>query len=627
MRTRLVNRLGLGSLSALVVMSAIVVGQFAAVATVSALDSRTFTGTIASTDPTMGVVQISPPNCLAQIPTPVHYNVIPLTILASGQHDISLTSASTGAGTTFASMYLYKGSFDPANGTQNCVAADNSGNPKTITYSATVGTPYFIVVFDDTFAQSGGTWQVVVTSPATADMGVSIAADGGPYDPGAAVSFTAGITNAGLSDAPNATVVVTLPTQFIAGSFANVAVTGAGYGCLPDLAGLVLTCTVATHPVGTVAQLTFDATLVASGPAVGQPAQVRVDASSAAPDIAPANSSATVVVAPPTFVSVTPTRVVDTRLPGSTTSSVVAGSAIRIPVTSLDSIPDEATSVVVNLTSTRAAAPGYLTLHACTTSRPATSNSNYLPGVDIANLTISSIGTDGAICLYTSASTDVIVDVVAYTTATGFTPTSPQRLADTRSGAKPAAGATVRVPLPAGGTHVISLTSTRSDAAGFLTAYDCDAPLPGTSNLNYAAGVDLANLTIASAAGELCVLTSAPTDIIVDHLGSLSAATGALDRLVDTRNSGPATPGTTIQIPTILTANPTAAINLTATQTTTAGYLTVHACALPVPATSNLNVSPGRDIANLAIIPTTTPMCVTVSANTHVIIDLQSTVT
>ena len=325
-------------------------------------------------------------------------------------------------------------------------------------------------------------------------------------------------------------------------------------------------------------------------------------------------------------MSITPTRVVDTRSSlGVLTEAVAAGSTIKIPITALDAIPDGATSVVVNLTSTRIQDAGFLTLHACTTPRPDTSNSNYRPGADTANLTISTIGTDGAICLYTSAATDLVVDVVAYTTA-GFTPTAPQRLADTRTGTTPTADSTIRVPLPAGSTHVINVTSTRSTAAGFLTAYDCDSPRPTTSNLNYSAGVDIANLTIASADGELCVFTSSPTDIIVDHLGTMSNATGALARLVDTRTATPATPGTVIQIPPIATTDPTAAINLTATRTTTAGFLTVHACNQPVPTTSNLNVSPGRDIANLAIIPTSTPMCVTVNADTDVIIDLQTTI-
>jgi hypothetical protein len=472
------------------------------------------------------------------------------------------------------------------------------------------------------------TGNIVLNGP-TADLGVVLTAAAGPFAPGATVPLTVEVVNNGVVDAPNAEVVVTLPPQFVAGVFSNLTVTGPGpapYTCSVDVTGRVLTCAVASHPVGATATLAFGARMGPSVPAAGEQVTVRADVSSDGVDLRTVNDSSTVVISVPTFVSITPTRVVDTRSSlGVLTEAVAAGSTIKIPITALDEIPDGATSVVVNLTSTRIQDAGFLTLHACTTPRPNTSNSNYRPGADTANLTISTIGTDGAICLYTSAATDLIVDVVAYTTA-GFIPTAPQRLTDTRAGTAPAADTTIRVPLPAGSTHVINVTSTRSTAAGFLTAFDCDLPRPTTSHLNYAAGVDIANLTIASADTELCVYTSLSTDIVVDHLGTMSNATSALARLVDTRTIAPAIPGTVIHIPTIATTNPTAAINLTATRTTTAGFLTVHACNQPVPTTSNLNVTPGRDIANLAIIPTSTPMCVTVNANTDVIIDLQTTI-
>lgn len=460
------------------------------------------------------------------------------------------------------------------------------------------------------------------------DMSVVVDVAGGPFAPGATVPITVDVANTGYVNAPNASVVVTLPPHFAAG-ISDLTVTGPGpavYMCSLDVTGRVLTCTVANHPAGATARLTFAGRTGPDVPAAGAQIAVRADVSSDGVDPAPGNDSSTVVVSVPTFVSITPTRVLDTRSSvGLLTEAVAAGSTIKIPILALDSIPDGATSVVVNLTSTRIQDAGFLTLHACTTPRPDTSNSNYRPGADTANLTISTIGTDGAICLYTSAATDLIVDVVAYTTGK-FAPTAPQRLADTRTGTTPGTDTTIHVPLPAGSTHVINVTSTRSTAAGFLTAYDCGLPRPTTSNLNYVAGVDIANLAITTADGELCVYTSSPTDIIVDHLGIQSDATGELARLVDTRAGTPATPGTTIQIPPISTDKPAAAINLTAARTIAAGFLTVHACNQPVPNTSNLNVTPGRDIANLVIIPTTTPMCVTVNAHTDVIIDLQTTI-
>ena len=453
------------------------------------------------------------------------------------------------------------------------------------------------------------------------DMGVAISAVGGPFGPGATVPFTVDVTNPGDASGPNSTVSVALPPQLVAASITDV-VAPSPYTCATDLGGGTINCTAPLHPVGVSAKITFNARLVPTLLALGEQAVVQATVSSGLPDVVPANNTASVNVAPPTFVAITPIRVLDTRGLGS---GVPADSTVKVPITSLDSIPDVATSVVVNLTSTQTRDAGFLTLHACSTARPNTSNSNFQPGADTANLTISAIGTDGSICLYTSGAAQLIVDVIGYTTA-GFAPTAPQRLADTRAAGKPIAGSTVRVPLPPGQAHVLSVTSTRSGASGFLTVHDCGDTRPATSNLNFAAGVDIANLIVLAADVELCVYTSAPTDIVVDHLGAVSNATGALDRLVDTRSGAPAVKGATIPIPAIASTNPTAAINLTATGTTTAGYLTVHACNLPVPATSNLNVSPGRDIANLVIIPTGTPMCVSVQADTHVLVDLLSTI-
>lgn len=342
----------------------------------------------------------------------------------------------------------------------------------------------------------------------------------------------------------------------------------------------------------------------------------------------PPTDPPTIAPSPAAFVVVSPARVVDSRtglgLPGGVTRSLAAGEEIEVPLAGRVGVTADASAVVLNVTATRVQAPGYLTLYGCGTTRPDTSNVNYRAGADTANLTISAMGTSGSVCLFTSAALDVIVDVVGYSPG-GFTPSGPARIADTRSGARPGAGAVVRVPLPAGTAHVVTVTSTRSTQAGFLTVYDCDAEQPGTSNVNFSAGVDVPNLVVVAADGELCVYTSAPTDVLVDHLGTLGSTTGLLDRLVDTRGGAAATVGTVVKIPSIVSARKLAIVNLTATNTTGAGYLSLYACDQPVPDTSNLNVTPGSDIGNLAIVPTGTPMCVYVHAATDVIVDVLST--
>ncbi|MDP9495333.1 MAG: hypothetical protein M3P87_08840 [Actinomycetota bacterium] len=137
-------------------------GLMVGTATASAL-TNTYTGTINTSDPTMPVVGISTPVCTTQLVTPVHYDVIELLHPLPGIHSFAMTSTGTTPG--FASAYLYEGSFDPTNPLENCVAADNGADPVEITYDFLRGTPYFLVVFDDQFAQPGGDYEVVEQTP------------------------------------------------------------------------------------------------------------------------------------------------------------------------------------------------------------------------------------------------------------------------------------------------------------------------------------------------------------------------------------------------------------------------------------------------------------------------------
>jgi hypothetical protein len=129
---------------------------FVSTATATA-ETRTYAGTITPESPTMPVVFISDPSCTGQGVFPVHYEVIDFPQAAPGTHTFTVTSTPG----NFASAYLYEGSFDPSNPLENCVAASND-NPAVITYDLLAETPYFLVVFDDTFDQLGGDFEVVV---------------------------------------------------------------------------------------------------------------------------------------------------------------------------------------------------------------------------------------------------------------------------------------------------------------------------------------------------------------------------------------------------------------------------------------------------------------------------------
>lgn len=327
----------------------------------------------------------------------------------------------------------------------------------------------------------------------------------------------------------------------------------------------------------------------------------------------------------PVLTVVPPTRLLDTRVRRNVlttswggASPVPSGTTIAIPVGGAG-VPEDATAVVVNLTTTSTVEAGYLTVFACDQPRPPTSNANFAAGHDRANAAIVPVSVDGEICLYTSGTTDLIVDVFAFAGADGgYAPVRPARLADTRFGDRPTAGTTIRVPLPDGVAHSVTLTATRVAGAGYLTAHDCAEERPATSDLNVSAGEDIANLTIVTGA-ELCVFSSTELDILVDLHGTFDRDPADRSRLLDTRHGAPLAPGSTVEVPGL---GRTAAINLTATGTSTAGYITVHSCEAPLPSTSNLNTRVGHDVANLAIAAGGGRTCITTTSATHLVVDL-----
>jgi hypothetical protein len=113
-----------------------------------------------------------------------------------------------------------------------------------------------------------------------------------------------------------------------------------------------------------------------------------------------------------------------------------------------------------------------------------------------------------------------------------LTPIEPVRLADTRSefGGTPrlAADGVLRVAVagtpgvPADVTAAaLNVTAVGPDTGGFLTVYPCTATVPTTSTVNFAAGRDIANSTIANLAadGSVCVYSSSAANVIVDITG------------------------------------------------------------------------------------------------------------
>ena len=95
-------------------------------------------------------------------------------------------------------------------------------------------------------------------------------------------------------------------------------------------------------------------------------------------------------------------------------------------------VPADASGVVLNLTSADPGGNGFLTVFPCGTARPTASNLNVRPGANRANLVIVAPGDDGTVCVFSSAPTDVVVDVFGWMRG-AFDGLTPTRLFDTRS--------------------------------------------------------------------------------------------------------------------------------------------------------------------------------------------------
>jgi hypothetical protein len=219
-------------------------------------------------------------------------------------------------------------------------------------------------------------------------------------------------------------------------------------------------------------------------------------------------------------------------------------------------------------------------------------------------------------------------------TPSAFTPlATPDRILDTRNGIgitgpKPAANDTVVVPIlgrsgvPATGVTgvVMNVTATDATQPGYVTVWpDGAAPLASSLNLDLA-GQTRANLVTVpvGADGSVRMLTSGGAHLIADVVGFYrpvsSSSAGRMkpltpDRLLDTRNSTKPLPDSTTVVPVLGRAGVPASgvsavvLNVTATNTTGAGFVTVWPSG-PRPVASNVNpTSVGQSIPNQVIVP------------------------
>lgn len=349
-----------------------------------------------------------------------------------------------------------------------------------------------------------------------------------------------------------------------------------------------------------------------------------------------------------------PYRILDTRSgTGAAEHTVAANGTLKLKIAGAGVagklIPAGVTAVAMNVTVTNPTQPGFITAYPDGAPAPTASNVNFAKGETIPNLVVVQVGPDGTVDLKNSSkgSVNLVADVVGYysqTKASQYVSIKPSRLLDTRHGTGtggvvkqvPANGSiTVKVAgvgaIPKSGVTAIAanITVTKPQTIGFVTAYPSGENLPNASNVNYAGGQTVPNMstTPVGGNGDIVVHNSSKgaVDVIIDVSGYFSNLGGAGIgtttnsyvpespwRDLDTRKWG----GGPLQADTYyfgLWGYPPSdgitgiVFNATATDPQTIGYITLYPVndesASEIPNVSNVNYAHNQTVANLAFVP------------------------
>ncbi len=364
--------------------------------------------------------------------------------------------------------------------------------------------------------------------------------------------------------------------------------------------------------------------------------------------VAPVLDGSTVPNTATGMVPVAPARLIDTRN-GIGTAAIELGGGCTLAF-SAGARPAGTVGAAIVLTTTNAEDNGFTTAYPCGTAQPNVSAVQVLRGVDVAGTTVVPLGGEGRICIYSSVTTDVLVDVTGWMvpSAPAYRGTdSPERVIDTRQPApQPLVTAGSEQRITAAGLDgsppaavSVNVTASGSRASGYVTAYPCDAPRSETSVLNFRAGVDIANRVFVDvdSTGAFCLWASADVHLIVDLDGVFSASDGAArpvrlqapTRVIDTRSNigtiGALAAGVTRELD-LGAASGGVLMEVTVVEPTTGGYLTMTPCdgGPQTAPTSVLNAPRSTNVANTVLMRTDAEgrVCVVASMTTDVLIDV-----
>lgn len=357
------------------------------------------------------------------------------------------------------------------------------------------------------------------------------------------------------------------------------------------------------------------------------------------------------------FESVTPRRLVDTRIgTGGLSAPIGAGCTLRLDVAAA-SVPAEAAAVALSVTAL-GSQPGFLTVFPCAAGRPETSNINTRSGgFPTPNLVVAIPDDARRVCVYSLFGAELIVDLTGWWTQDGgqnLTTIAPVRAVDSREdpGREPLpAEATRIIPLapfiPADATAVVgNLTVTEPHADGFMTAFPCGSPVPLASNLNFRANESRAVAVVVGlgTGAQLCVESSTNAHVVFDvsgyyapapQFGPIAGLQPLSGRRVADSRSGeggwtgkfPAA-GTRRLSPTAGLANDgqstAVVVNVIVTEAEGDGFVTLYPCGGAVPNSSAVNYTSAGESTNMVVVDLSSSgeICVFALTPAHVVVDL-----
>jgi endonuclease YncB( thermonuclease family) len=223
---------------------------------------------------------------------------------------------------------------------------------------------------------------------------------------------------------------------------------------------------------------------------------------------------------------------------------------------------------------------------------------------------------NGAVSIFNAlGTTHVLVDVQGYYTGAQASFVTPQRVMDTRLGQGGATFSSGEVRnlatgAPANATAVaLNVTVTNPTQPGYLTVFPAGQGVPATSSLNFEPGETVANMVMVGASnGSVSLLNFDGTaDVVVDVAGWYydgSFVPTAPSRVSDSRSgqcAGRLSSGEYFQWNGNSDMS-AASLNLTVTNATGDGFVSINTGPGVNTTTSNINYTPGKNTSNSAVV-------------------------